>query len=601
MGRIPAGELEKLKSEVDLVALIQSQGVELKKHGADLVGRCPFHNDKTPSLVVTPGKNLWHCMGACQMGGSVVDWVMKSRNVSFRHAVEILRTGDASVLLSSKKPPRTLNADRSLPSPVDASADDPAILGQVVEFYHQTLKTTPDALSYLAARGIESREAIDKFRLGYCDRTLSFRFKDPQTRSRLSQLGVIRATGHEHFAGSIVIPILGLDGQVTEIYGRKTQKCLTRAMARHFYLPGPHRGIWNPEGVRSGKGEVILCEALIDALSFWVNGFQNVTAAYGVEGFTADHLAAFIDSGIRRVLIAYDRDEAGDRAAEKLALKLAAEGMESWRVQFPKGMDANEYVRKVKPAAQALRVCLESAELLSKPKRLAAKSVAKATVDVAAPAASGLFSLAAVPPAASEATPVAQSAELPTLTVVPTPPSAPPKPPTFTTTTTAQEIPTEQRGEDWFVFLGDREYRVRGLTKNTTTEILRVNLRASFELRSHVDQLDLYQAKARAAFMHAASRGSGPRYGSHPPGSRARAAQVRGAARGGARKALKLAGGKERAHGRAPSDEKKEALAFFRAPDLLDRIVADFERCGVVGEEDEQARGVSRGGEPKAR
>ena len=56
------------------------------------MGRCPFHDDKTPSLVITPEKNLWHCLGACQVGGSVIDWVMRAEGVSFRHAVELLRS-----------------------------------------------------------------------------------------------------------------------------------------------------------------------------------------------------------------------------------------------------------------------------------------------------------------------------------------------------------------------------------------------------------------------------------------------------------------------------------------------------------------------------
>ena len=92
MARIPENELERLKRETDLVALVQAAGVELRRHGANLVGRCPFHEDQGPSLAVTPGKNLWHCLGACQAGGSVIDWVMRVERVSFRHAVERLRT-----------------------------------------------------------------------------------------------------------------------------------------------------------------------------------------------------------------------------------------------------------------------------------------------------------------------------------------------------------------------------------------------------------------------------------------------------------------------------------------------------------------------------
>jgi hypothetical protein len=76
MARIPDQVIERLKDEVSVQRLAEARGVTFSKHGADLIGRCPFHEDKTPSLVVTPAKNLWHCLGACQAGGTVIDWVM---------------------------------------------------------------------------------------------------------------------------------------------------------------------------------------------------------------------------------------------------------------------------------------------------------------------------------------------------------------------------------------------------------------------------------------------------------------------------------------------------------------------------------------------
>ena len=82
MARIPKSEIERLKQEISLQRLAESTGITLKRHGADLVGLCPFHDDKTPSLVITPKTNLWHCLGACQAGGSVIDWVMKVEGVS---------------------------------------------------------------------------------------------------------------------------------------------------------------------------------------------------------------------------------------------------------------------------------------------------------------------------------------------------------------------------------------------------------------------------------------------------------------------------------------------------------------------------------------
>ena len=91
MARIPDEVVARLKAEVSLQRLIETAGIALKRHGADWLGLCPFHDDHEPSLVVSPEKNLWHCLGACQTGGSVIDWVMKAEGVSFRHAVELLQ------------------------------------------------------------------------------------------------------------------------------------------------------------------------------------------------------------------------------------------------------------------------------------------------------------------------------------------------------------------------------------------------------------------------------------------------------------------------------------------------------------------------------
>lgn len=103
MPKIPAEELEALKKDIDLAALVRAKGVELKAHGKDLIGLCPFHQDREPSLVVTPSKNLWHCLGACQTGGDVIEWVQQAEGISFWHAVELLRDGRASRIITSGK------------------------------------------------------------------------------------------------------------------------------------------------------------------------------------------------------------------------------------------------------------------------------------------------------------------------------------------------------------------------------------------------------------------------------------------------------------------------------------------------------------------
>lgn len=131
MARIPEDELERLKREVAITALAEARGVVLTPHGADLIGRCPFHDDHEPSLVITPAKNLWHCLGACQRGGSVIDWVMQAEGLSFRHAVEVLRT-DAVAVAAAAPPGRVKRSTvPRLPAPIAREAADHEVLQQL--------------------------------------------------------------------------------------------------------------------------------------------------------------------------------------------------------------------------------------------------------------------------------------------------------------------------------------------------------------------------------------------------------------------------------------------------------------------------------------
>lgn len=372
MPRIPDSDLQRLKEEVAVQRLVEAAGVELKKMGKDLAGRCPFHADDTASLIVTPAKNLWHCFG-CQVGGGPIDWVMKLRGVSFRHAVELLKD-DSSLAAEplSLGAPIKRTTVRSLPPPVTLDADDRALLVQVVQYYHQSLKDSPEALAYLQSRGLSHPELVDYFQLGYANRTLGLRLPErnrkagADIRARLEKVGIYRASGHEHFNGSVVVPVLDEAGGVCELYGRKITPRLRPGTPLHLYLPGHaerSRGVFNLAALQASR-EIILCESIIDALTFWCAGYRNVTTAYGVEGFTDELLAAFKRYGTQRILIAYDRDEAGERAAAKLAPVLMAEGIECFRIQFPKGMDANAYALKVTPATKSLGLLIRQAAWL---------------------------------------------------------------------------------------------------------------------------------------------------------------------------------------------------------------------------------------------
>ena len=236
MARIPASELERLKTEASLVRLVEDAGVTLTKTGKDYVGCCPFHDEATPSLIVTPAKNLFHCFG-CNAAGGPIDWVMRRNGVSFRHATLLLKEGLPLAADPSAEPPKQ-TAVRRLSPPVSLDADDQVLLAQVVGYYHETLKASPEAQAYLEARGLRHPELVERFRLGFANRTLGLRLPEKtrkagaEIRARLERIGIYRETGHEHFNGSLVVPVLDAAGQVAEIYGRKITENLRAGATR---------------------------------------------------------------------------------------------------------------------------------------------------------------------------------------------------------------------------------------------------------------------------------------------------------------------------------------------------------------------------------
>jgi DNA primase catalytic core len=601
MARIPEDEVERLKREVSVQRLAEARGIKLHRHGADLLGLCPFHDDRNPSLVITPAKNLWHCLGACNAGGTAIDWVMRANGVSFRHAVELLRE-DYLPLAAVPIQPVKHGTVRKLPPPVARDADDRELLLQVVSYYNETLKQSPEAMKYLESRGLKSPEIIDRFRLGFANRTLGYRLPaknraaGAEMRGRLQTLGILRESGHEHFNGSLVIPVFNPAGDVMEMYGRKITPNLREGTPNHLYLPGEHAGVWNEEALAVSK-EIILCEALIDALTFWVAGFRNVTASYGVNGFTADHRAAFEKYGTERVYIAYDRDEAGEKAAAALAEELMQMGIECFRVLFPKEMDANAYALKVTPAAKSLGVLLNKAQWLGKGQRPEPRVLEP--VIVAEPVIEPEPSIESLPAAIEAAT----KEEIIEVTPEPSPAAsrvaienhvlplaAEPEPVAPQEPTAAPapviDMPVEKRGDDIFLMQGERRYRIRGLNKNMSYELLKVNVLVSGrtprgESAFHVDTLDLYSARQRSGFTKQAAEEL--------------VVKEEVLRRDLGRVLLKLEELQDEQIKQtlAPKEEavtisdedRAQAMELLRDPRLLERIVEDFVLCGVVGEE----------------
>lgn len=520
--------------------------------------------------------------------------------------------------------------------PLNPLADDQKLLAQVVDYYCRTLKETTEGLEYLRSRGVTVGEALDRFRIGYSNRTLGLKLPvkqlkaGKQIRTRLQQLGLYRGTGREHFNGCVTFPITTADGtgQIVDIYGRKTSEHrLRRGTPLDMHLSEQRRGVWNVEGL-AVSDQVILCSSLFDALTFWNAGYRYVTCTFDPDALTDDHLSAFREFGIKRVMLT----EAG------LASKLMAAGWDCYLLVFPSGMSANKYALETDDPSRALGSIIRKAEWLGKGQNRVRSSVSvkevfqpagevkQPAVEVSHPAApitDGLVTVdlqdipnepasddldeldddeweemedeaddidgldepddeethepplaalqhtsegrrdaAHVPPPDDEPAPPSTSA--PILMASPVPPAP-------------QDIDADVSGDEVVMQLGHRRYRVRGLSKNMSFDQLKVNVLASTEKGMFVDTFDLYVARHRRQFTVQAAAELG--------------VEEQTIKKDLGRVLLKLEelqdeqisemmAAKEPPPAMTP-EEKDDALRLLRDPNLLDRIVADFD---VVGE-----------------
>ena len=541
MPRIPEEDIERIKSRTDLLALVRSRGIELAKHGSkDWIGRCPFHEDNaTPNLIVSPDKGLYHCM-ACGAAGNVIQFVERFDGVSFRHAFEVLNEGKG---FESNQPLKTSTV-RKLPNPLEPSAEDAELLNQVVSYYQERLTHNPAAQAYLVSRGLDDDALAKRFHIGFADRTLGLRIENKNRkqgadlRQRLQELGVFRKdSGHEHFNGSLVFPVYQSEC-ISEIYGRKITRNLRKGTPLHLYLPGPHRGIFNPAAL--DQRELILAESIIDALTFIRHGMESATCIYGTEGFTDELFTSIKARGIESVRLAYDADEAGERAAHRDAEKLQAVGVECFRIKLPWGEDPNSYA--LNQGAEALRRAVRSAEWLGTPSTtlpLAAKSLAAKEETVEEP--------------------------------LPQPISP------------AIELVASPSGEYHELTLGNRIYRIGGLEKNQGLAALKITLRLWCNDLFHVDQLDLCRDLDRRRFFERAADETHlePELIKRDLGKLLLACEQAQEQR---LEALMAPNDEAEPHV-MNEEEHAEALALLQDPNLLQRLTEAFDEAGIVGEE----------------
>lgn len=329
-------DVQAIRQAHPIADVIAGAGVELRRLGRRLSGRCPFHADAEPSLVVYPQNANYYCFG-CDVGGDVIDFVSRLNRVGFVEALRLLN-GETTTR------GRVTEATHRLPvnPPIEV---DIRLIDAAATFYHEALWCSPAALAYLTLRGID-RETARRHRIGYGASGLA-----RHLRGRGFKLDDARAVGllsgrRETMLGRIVIPDLR-EGRAVWLTGRTPGETTPRYL--NLRITTPLLGLG-----RIGGDQVIVSEGAFDWLTL-VQWRLPAVALLGtrVTKRTTEGLQRF-----RRVYIALDSDDAGRRASAELA---AAVGSRAAVVELPHGVhDLNDLGRSPE-GRQAFERCLELA------------------------------------------------------------------------------------------------------------------------------------------------------------------------------------------------------------------------------------------------
>ncbi len=353
MPLIPPEFIEEINRRLDIVDLV-SQYVVLKKQGRNFVGLCPFHSENTPSFIVSPEKQIYHCFG-CHEGGNGINFLMKIENLSFPEAIEKLAEKFGLEVPRQKISPQEEARIRERKTYF--------ALNQLArDFFQEYLwsKQAEQARDYLEKRGLTA-EVVRKFALGYApagwDYLLNYLLKKGYSHRQIETAGLItlregrdgQLKGYDRFRDRVMYPILDFRGQVVGFGGRilsndKTQaKYLNSPETSFFHKSQNLYGLFTAGNAIRQADEAVIMEGYMDVIAAHQFGIDNAVAALGTA-FTADH-AKLLRRYTNRVLLAFDGDAAGVKAANKSMDILKKLDCSLRVVHFPDNQDPDEFIR----------------------------------------------------------------------------------------------------------------------------------------------------------------------------------------------------------------------------------------------------------------
>lgn len=336
---IDNASIESLKNSIDIVDVI-GNFIELRKAGANYKANCPFHGEKTPSFVVSPSKQIYHCFG-CGVGGDSIKFVMELEKLSYPEAIEKIASMNNFSLTYTKG-----SSDYS---------DAKRVLEAIGQWYVKNLHQNQTAKQYLLERGI-SQNSIERFEIGYVPKgqeVMQFLQSALLPLPKASEAGIIaqseNAQGfYARLVERITFPIYSASASIVGFGGRT----ITNHPAK--YINSPQTKLFNKSRLLYGyhlakesiykNKKIIICEGYLDVVMFHQAGFTEAVAGMGTA-LTTEHLP-MLRKGDPKVILAYDGDKAGIAAALKAAQMLSVAGFDGGVVLFPDGQDPADLIAK---------------------------------------------------------------------------------------------------------------------------------------------------------------------------------------------------------------------------------------------------------------
>lgn len=357
MPQVPRDIIDEIRARTNIVEVV-SRYVQLTRSGTSLKGLCPFHKEKSPSFNVNEARNMWYCFG-CSEGGDVFDFLIKQENRGFMEVVEEL--GEACGVSIPKAPltPQQQQARSEADEMFDANE-------RAGEFFKQSLRAAAgkDALEYLQKRGIGD-DVAEEFGIGYCgpgwDACARY-FKTNRLSIPLGEKAGLfsprrKGEGHyDRFHERLVFPVRNYRGRAIGFGGRKLNGETTAGDQSPKYLNSSESPVYKKSealyGIDTaraaiGKTErVIVVEGYFDLLGLAAHGIREVVATCGTA-LTPQHLDVIRRYNPRQVILLYDGDDAGRKAAVRVLPLFLQAGIPGRYAGLPQGEDPDTWVAKI--------------------------------------------------------------------------------------------------------------------------------------------------------------------------------------------------------------------------------------------------------------